>query len=79
MGLTEKHPFEMASKTIARAIGNRRDITSVICGGDTTWFVENLQKVEPELEYSLISTGGGASLELLSGLELPGLECLEDK
>ena len=40
---------------------------------------KNLQKVEPELEYSLISTGGGASLELLSGLELPGLECLEDK
>lgn len=79
LGLTEKHPFEMASKTIARAIGNRRDITSVICGGDTTGFVENLQKVEPELEYSLISTGGGASLELLSGLELPGLECLEDK
>ena len=79
LGLTEKHPFEMASKTIARAIGNRRDITSVICGGDTTGFVENLQKVEPELEYSLISTGGGASLELLSGLELPGLEYLEDK
>lgn len=79
VGLTEKHPFEMASKTIARAIGNRRDITSVICGGDTTGFVENLQKVEPELEYSLVSTGGGASLELLSGLELPGLECLEDK
>ena len=51
----------------------------MICGGDTTGFVENLQKVEPELEYSLISTGGGASLELLSGLELPGLECLEDK
>jgi len=79
VGLTEKHPFEMASKTIARAIGNRRDITSIICGGDTTGFVQNLQKLEPELKYTLISTGGGASLELLSGLELPGLEALEPK
>ena len=79
VGLTEKHPFEMASKTIARAIGNRRDINSIICGGDTTGFVQNLQKLEPELKYTLISTGGGASLELLSGLELPGLEALESK
>ncbi len=79
VGLTEKHPFDMASKTIARAIGNRKDVTSIICGGDTTGFVEGLQMEEPELKYSLISTGGGASLELLSGLPLPGLLALEDK
>ena len=79
VGLTEKHPFDMASKTIARAIGNRTDLTSIICGGDTTGYVEGLQKTEPELNYSLISTGGGASLELLSGLELPGLTVLQDK
>jgi len=79
VGLTEKEPFDMASKTIARAIGHRADATSIICGGDTTGFVENLQKMEPELKYSLISTGGGASLELLSGLELPGLLALQDK
>lgn len=79
VGLTEKHPFDMASRTIARALGNRRDVTSIICGGDTTGFVEGLQALEPELKYSLISTGGGASLELLSGLELPGLVALEDK
>lgn len=79
VGLTEKEPFDLASKTIARAIGHRTDATSIICGGDTTGFVENLQKLEPELKYSLISTGGGASLELLSGLELPGLAALENK
>ncbi|MBR1802068.1 phosphoglycerate kinase [Candidatus Saccharibacteria bacterium] len=79
VGLTEKEPFDLASKTIARAIGHRTDATSIICGGDTTGFVENLQKLEPELKYSLISTGGGASLELLSGLELPGLSVLQDK
>lgn len=79
VGLTEKHPFDMASKTIARAIGNNKEITSIVCGGDTTGFVEGLQMEEPELKYSLISTGGGASLELLSGLELPGVEALENK
>ena len=79
VGLTEKEPFDLASKTIARAIGHRADATSIICGGDTTGFVENLQKLEPELKYSLISTGGGASLELLSGLSLPGLSALQDK
>ena len=79
VGLTEKEPFDLASKTIARAIGKKTDAVSIICGGDTTGFVENFQKIEPELKYSLISTGGGASLELLSGLELPGLAALEDK
>jgi len=79
VGLTEKEPFDLASKTIARAIGHRADATSIICGGDTTGFIENLQKDEPELKYSLVSTGGGASLELLSGLELPGLAVLQDK
>ena len=78
-GLTEKEPFDLASRTIARAIGKRKDVVSIICGGDTTGFVENLQKMEPDLKYSLISTGGGASLELLSGLELPGLSALMDK
>ena len=79
LGLTEKHPFDMASRTVARALGQNKDITSIICGGDTTGYVEGLQKEEPELQYSLISTGGGASLELLSGLELPGLTALQDK
>jgi phosphoglycerate kinase len=79
VGRVEVHPFEMASKTIARALGNNKDVTSIICGGDTTGFVEGLQLEEPELKYSLISTGGGASLELLSGLELPGLNALQDK
>ena len=79
VGLTEKHPFDMASRTIARAIGNNKKITSIVCGGDTTGYVEGLMMEEPELKFSLISTGGGASLELLSGLPLPGVEALADK
>lgn len=77
VGLIEKYPFDMASKTIARAIGYRGDANSIICGGDTAGFVEELLENEPNLKYSLISTGGGASLELLSGVELPGLKVLE--
>ena len=75
----EDKPFDEASLKLAEAIGVRDDLTSVICGGDTAGYVENLIETRPELKYSLVSTGGGASLELLSGLELPGLEALEDK
>lgn len=79
LGKVEDKPFDEASLKLAEAIGVRDDLTSVICGGDTAGYVENLVETRPELKYSLVSTGGGASLELLSGLELPGLEALEDK
>lgn len=79
LGKVEDKPFDEASLKLAEAIGVRDDLTSVICGGDTAGYVENLIETRPELKYSLVSTGGGASLELLSGLELPGLEALEDK
>ena len=52
--------------------------TTIICGGDTTGFVENLQKIHPKLNYSLISTGGGAALEFLTGNKLPGIEAIKD-
>lgn len=79
LGLAEKPEFAISSTDLAQTLGRASDLISVICGGDTTGFVENLQKKEPDLQYSLISTGGGAALELLSGVELPGIEALEDK
>ena len=79
LGLAEKPGFAISSTDLAQTLGRASDLISVICGGDTTGFVENLQKKEPDLQYSLISTGGGAALELLSGVELPGIEALEDK
>ena len=79
VGKTEEKPFDMASKTIARAIGYRDNVMSIICGGDTTGFVEKVCETDEKLKYSLISTGGGASLELLLGAELPGLVALSDK
>lgn len=79
MGLTEQPEFAKASTAIAAAIGQHQNLTSLICGGDTTGFVEKLQKNQSNLHFSLVSTGGGASLELLLGQNLPGLEALEDR
>lgn len=79
MGMAEVPEFAGGSVAVARAIGTNDKIVSVVCGGDTTGFVENLQKTESELQFSLISTGGGAALEFLSGENLPGIESLEDK
>lgn len=79
LGLVEVPEYAKSSTIVAETIGRAEGITSVICGGDTTGFVENLEKTEPDLKFSLISTGGGAALEFLSGDPLPGVEALDDK
>ena len=79
MGLTEVEEFAKGSTEIAEAISANRESASVICGGDTTGFVENLEKSHPDLHFSLISTGGGAALEFLTGNDLPGISSLDDK
>ena len=79
LGAAEIPEFAGASTETAIALGQAKNITSVICGGDTTGFVENLMKTHDQLRYSLISTGGGAALELLSGQPMPGIDALDDK
>ena len=79
MGKAEDPRYAAASTAVAEAIGRRTDAITIIGGGDTAGFVENLLKTEPSLQFTLISTGGGASLELLSGLALPGITDLQDK
>lgn len=76
LGKAEDEEYAKASKALAEYLGRHPEITSVICGGDTTGFVENLQKSEPDLKYTLVSTGGGAALELLLGENLPGVAAL---
>ena len=49
---------------------------SVVGGGDTVGYVENRKLVDA---FNHVSTGGGASLELMSGHKLPGVEALENK
>ena len=74
LGKAEDPAYATASTIVAELIGEKQAATTLICGGDTTGFVENLVEDHPNLHYSLISTGGGAALELLLGKKLPGLE-----
>ena len=79
MGMTEDERFAKGSRAVAEAMGSLLDATTIVGGGDTAGYVESLVKQdENNLQFSLISTGGGASLELLSGKKLPGLEVLQD-
>ena len=76
LGKAEDPAFSTASTIVAEMMGERTDKTTVICGGDTTGFVEELMLVHPALKFSLVSTGGGAALEFLLGKDLPGLKKL---
>ncbi len=74
MGVFEMKSFEKGSLEISKAIANNPNIT-IVGGGDSAAAVK---KFNMEGEFSHISTGGGAALELLEGKELPGLESLMD-
>ena len=78
LGKVEDEEFETGSLAIARMMGASK-ATTIIGGGDTVGYVEGLLAKEKNLEFNLLSTGGGASLELLSGKKLPGLEVLQDR
>lgn len=76
LGKAEDPAYATSSTIVAELLGEKEDAETVICGGDTTGFVENLMLTHPDLKYSLVSTGGGAALEFLLGKKLPGLEVL---
>lgn len=76
LGKVEDPAFSTSSEMVAKFLGEHPEITSIICGGDTAGFVESLMEKNPELNYSLVSTGGGAALVLLTGGEMPGLTAL---
>ena len=75
MGVFEFDNFAVGTKEIARAVAESGAI-SIIGGGDSASAVEKLGFAD---KVTHISTGGGAALEFLEGLELPGIACLEDK
>lgn len=75
MGIFEIERFSLGSKKIAEAVAESKAV-SVIGGGDTAAAVK---KFNLESKMSHISTGGGASLELLEGKVLPGVAALSDK
>lgn len=78
LGKAEDPAYATASTIIAEALGEKENSITIICGGDTTGFVENLMKNHKNLNYSLVSTGGGAALEFLLGKALPGLKAIQN-
>ncbi len=75
MGVFEIDVFANGTKAIAKAIGESKAL-SVVGGGDTAEAVEIAKESE---NMSYISTGGGASLEILEGKTLPAVDVLEEK
>lgn len=77
LGVAELPNFAHGSARLALALATNPDITSIIGGGDTAEFVLNWDAKKGK-SFSHVSTGGGASLELMAGEKLPGIECLLD-
>lgn len=77
MGMAELPEFAHGSARIALWLATHHEVTSVIGGGDTADFVLHWDS-KGGASFSHVSTGGGASLELMSGQKLPGVEALLD-
>lgn len=77
MGMFEEKPFDEGTMAIAKAIAEatERGAISVVGGGDS---VSALRRAGLTNKVSHVSTGGGATLELIAGKKLPGVETLDE-
>lgn len=78
MGVFEMEPFAQGTFQVAEAIAQQtqRGALSIVGGGDSD---AALKKFDLDKRISFVSTGGGASLKVLEGTVLPGVEALEDR
>ncbi len=77
LGFAELPEFAHGSARVALALASQPETDSIIGGGDTADFVLKWSDGD-EKGFTHLSTGGGASLELMAGKKLPGIECLLD-
>ncbi len=75
MGIFEMPPFDRGTVELAKAIAVSGAV-SVVGGGDSEKAIQSAGVAD---KITHISTGGGASLEFLAGMELPGVAALTDK
>ena len=75
MGVFEFDNFAHGTQAVAEAVAANTDCTSIIGGGDSVAAVNKFNLAD---KMSWISTGGGASMELVEGKALPGVEALND-
>jgi phosphoglycerate kinase len=75
MGVFEKPPFDRGTMALAKAVAESGAI-SVVGGGDSEKAIKSAGVAD---KITHVSTGGGASLEFLSGIELPGVAALTEK
>jgi phosphoglycerate kinase len=74
MGVFEMKPFAAGTFAMAKALADSPGL-SIVGGGDSVAAIAQMGLAD---KIDHVSTGGGASLEFLSGQPLPGVECLED-
>ncbi len=74
MGVFEMSSFEAGTKGVAMAVASNKEAETIIGGGDS---VAAVNKFNLGDQMTFISTGGGASMELVQGEALPGVEALK--